>query len=166
MTDALGKIAAVIFTAFTLVYLPVLIIALKNENTVQAMAEDTIVEYVDNVRATGVISETEYNTFARRISSIVTFADIQMTHSSIVYIPDGAGGSDMAYRDANKTDIVTVLESGNDYKLKNGDYLIVSVKNTKPTFARRVYSLLFGRGNSDVSIYAIYSGRIGNNVEE
>ncbi len=52
------------------------------------------------------------------------------------------------------------------YQMKNGDFIAVTVYNNSPTMGTRLYRMIMPLYNpSGKTIYATYSGFVGNNPE-
>ena len=49
-----------------------------------------------------------------------------------------------------------------DYRMKNGDYISVEVKNISPTLGTRL-SRVFQTKSSDITLFTSYGGYVGNN---
>lgn len=168
MEDFFGRMVAAVVIILSLIYLPIMTLALKNENTTRSMIETYVTQFVDNARATGKITPEEYERCYSNIAMCQEFCTIQLTHSSRMY----ASGEEAVsfYSDFNTMDILDVMyKSGADeqaYEMRNGDYLTVTVKNSKPTLAKRLYRLINHHDISDVSIYVTYGGIVGNYIEE
>lgn len=171
MADAFGKIMAIIFCVFALFFLPLTIVALKMDNTSQAYIDDAVVEFVDNARATAIITDSSYEELCSRIDAVQGNCTIKITHSSKYITLDSASGELITqYYDYTKDDILktiyTVSGDNEKYKMKNGDFISVTVYNNSPTLATQLYRMIMPSYNqSGVSIYTTYSGYVGNNAE-
>lgn len=170
MEDSLGRLIAGVFGVLLLFFLPILCISLKKDNTSQAYIDNAVVEFVDNARATGQITDEAYEKMCSKIDAIQPFCDVQISHSSKYAVGDGNGGYEVCYFDYQKQDILDTIytSSGENetYYLKNGDFLQVTVVNTQPTLATKLYRLILPRYNpNNVTLYTCYSGYVGNNPE-
>ena len=70
MDDVFGKILASVAGVLLLLFLPILCITLKAENTSQALIDNAVVEFVDNARATAQITPEAYEELDRTISAV------------------------------------------------------------------------------------------------
>lgn len=172
MEDLFGKVVAIVFLVLGLLFLPLLCIPIIMDNISQASIESAVVEFVDNARSTGKITYHEYEDLCYTIDSFQEFCNIQIKHSSDMVIPGAASNEiEHYYADYNKNDILEVIYESSTtenlpYRMRNGDYLTVTVYNTKPTLATKIYRILMPLYNpSGVTIYVNYGGMIGNNVE-
>ena len=175
MSDILGRMAAIFITVIAVVFLPILVLSLKMENTTRSMIETYVTQFVDNARTTGKITPEEYEKTYANILRCQDYCSFQMTHSSRMYAPDDGMLSDQNavayYSDFNNQDILDVMYKSYDdknipYEMRNGDYLTVTVKNERPTFATRLYRLIVRSNGNDTSIYVNYGGLVGNYIEE
>lgn len=168
MENALGRIIAIVCSVFVLFTLPLIIISLKMENMTQSYIDNAIVEFVDNSRSTAVITDFSYEKLCNQIDSVQSNCTISIKHSSKYVVADGTN-IETLYYDYFKDDILRKIytPSGlNDkYRMQNGDFISVTVYNNSPTLATQLYRLLLKKYNpSGKSIYATYSGYVGNNA--
>ena len=169
MGDILGKFAVILFGIFFIFYIPVTIIALKQDATKQTYIDDTVVSFVDNARASGKITEASYMEMVQKIYSVQAPCIVEMYHGAKYATPDA--GTDEKFVVGNDyyttKDILGVIspDAGEaaDYKLKNGDYIKVTVTNEEPTLGELLINLMIPSANT--SIFTSYGGYVGNNVE-
>lgn len=169
MSDAFGRIVAIIASVFVLFFLPMIIVTQKMDNTAQAYIDNAVVEFVDNARATGVVSPQSYEKMCREIDTIQSNCLIEIRHSSRQAVSDGTE-IEIQYYDYFKDDILAVMYppagANQKYKMKNGDFISVTVYNKTPTLGTRLYRMIMPLYNpSGVTIYSTYSGFVGNNPE-
>ncbi len=169
MEDAFGRIVAIIASVFVLFFLPMIIVTQKMDNTAQAYIDNAVVEFVDNARATGIVSAASYEKLCRSIDSIQSNCTVEIRHSSRLAVSDG-GDVEIQYYDYFKDDILSKIyvPSGDNqkYQMKNGDFIAVTVYNNSPTMGTRLYRMIMPLYNpSGKTIYATYSGFVGNNPE-
>lgn len=168
MEDAFGKVIAIVAGVFVLFFLPITVVALKMDNTSQAYIDDAVVEFVDNARATAIITDSAYEELCRRIDAVQSNCTVEIKHSSKYVVLDGHDLVTLYY-DYHKPDILKVIypSSGQNrkYEMKNGDFISVTVYNNSPTLATQLYRMVMpGYNASGVSIYTTYSGYVGNNA--
>lgn len=170
MGEAFGRVVSVVFGILVLFFLPLLILGLKADNIAQARIDNAIVEFVDNARATAKISSEAYERLCQKIDSIQPFCEIQITHSEYLLFPDTSCGVADGYYDTGKVDILDYIypETGEnrDYEMKLGDFINVTVYNTKPTLGTKLYRLIMPYyAPNDRVLYSTYSGYVGNYME-
>ena len=169
MEDAVGRMVAIIGSVFILFLLPLIIVTQKMDNTSQAYIDKAVVEFVDNARSTAVLTARSYEKLCNHIDSIQSNCLIKMPHSS-KYAGKNGTEIEIHYYDYTKDDILnTIYTPAGDnqkYPLKNGDFVTVTVYNTKPTLGTQMYRLIMPMYDPGaVTIYSTYSGFVGNNPE-
>lgn len=170
MGESFGRVVAIVFGILVLFFLPLLILGLKADNIAQARIDNAIVEFVDNARATAKISPEAYESLCQKIDSIQPFCEIQITHSEPFAVADAEGNIIDGYYDTGKIDILDYIypEVGEDrdYEMMLGDFLNVTVFNTKPTLGTKLYRLIMPYyAPNDCVLYSTYSGYVGNYIE-
>jgi len=171
MNDIAGRIFAIIFGSVFLFIVPIAGIAVKQDNISQTVIDNAIVCFVDNARSTGKITESGYEEMCRKIDATGVICEVDIVHSAKFYYPtkDDAGNYNAYnsyYEDFATGDILgTLYDSNKEYKMKNGDLLTVSVRNTVPTLGARMYSMFLAQGY-DNSVYATYCGYVGNEAQD
>lgn len=170
MEDSVGRIIAGVFGVLLLFYLPILCLSIKKDNTAQAYMDNAVVEFVDNARATGKITDESYEELCAKIDAAQPCCEIQIVHSVKYTVPTDDGGYETCYYDKQKDeileDIYTKTGDNKPYYLRHGDFIQVKVKNTKPTLATKIYRLILPNYNPDnVTLFTCYSGYVGNNPE-
>ena len=168
MGDILGKFVVIIFGTLFLFFVPLTIIALKQDNASQSYIDNAVVEFVDNARASGRITPNAYEKMCAKIFAAHPHCKIELYHGAKYARPDGAG----SYVDENEyfttDEILTAMGYGSsdtlDYELKEGDYLKVVVNNESPTLGGAlVRSLVIGYDASN--LFVSYGGYVGNNIQ-
>ena len=165
MSDIFGRIVSIVLLILALVAVPFILFLQKTEAIKQSMMETAAIEFIDNCRGTGSISPEAYESMYKEISKYVEFAEIKLTHSSkMVGYTDG--DTIDYYVDYNNDEILNVMYETDatkniDYKLRNGDELTITVRNTRPTIATR----LTPGGKSRTTMFYTYTGTVGNYSE-
>lgn len=170
MEDSVGRIIAGVLGVLLLFYLPILCLSIKKDNTAQAYMDNAVVEFVDNARATGKITDEAYEDLCSKIDAAQPCCEIQIVHSVKYAVSDGAGGVEIYYYDKQKDEILeeiyTKKGENKPYYLRHGDFIQVKVRNKQPTLATKIYRLLLTNYNPDnVTLFTCYSGYVGNNPE-
>ena len=84
MSDILGKLASFLLGAVILFIVPVMLIAIKQDDTKQTVIDDAVIEFVDNARASGQITPFAYQTMCKKISSVQEACKVDMTYDSAI----------------------------------------------------------------------------------
>lgn len=173
MNDIIGKFAIIIFGIVLIFFVPVTIIALKQDNTAQSYIDNAVVEFVDNARATARITPQAYEKMIYKINSAHAPCEVKIWHSAKFVLPDSEIGSDkysnvVATEDYGKDVILSCMYPDDtqslDYVLKEGDYLKVTVQNESPTLGARLAGVLLPGYNQN-SLFTTYGGYVGNETQ-
>ncbi len=170
MSDFFGRLVSVFVAVIAIVFIPIIAMAVRTENTKRSMIETYATEFVDNARATGKITAEEYESTYSNILRCQNNCSFTITHSSRMYA-NNEGESVFFYADFNTQDILDVIYKSSatenvPYELRNGDYITVTIKNEQPTFATKLYRIFMRAGDNNTSIYVNYGGLVGNYIEE
>ena len=130
--------------------------------------KDMTLEFVNECQCTGVISPRNYMQFTTKIGSLGNYY-AEMQYESLRSYPeeDNAGNVTGYFRDYyayNNQDILDAMYSDTeqDYEMKVGDKLIVSVR-ARGTQTSRWVGMVLGDNNAN-QLIARRMGTIGNNV--
>ena len=174
MSDTLMTVIAIFLGATLMFVFPLMSVSERNDDIselgVQALTDD----FVNNIKTTGVITRREYDSFVQSLGATGNTYDVEME----VKILDK--NINVKYAQADKTKIgeniyysiyTTQIEDelnddagGNRYRLKEGDLISVSVKNTNQTLAQMLRGFFYRiTGNDTYEIAAQNSGMITTN---
>lgn len=170
MEDSLGRLIAGILSVLVMVYLPVMSIAQKQENTKQSFIDNAVVEFVDNARATGKITDDGYEELCSQIDTVEGGCRIELYHKERYEVMNPDGEIETYYAVNTKPeildDIYTAIGNNKPYYMSHGDFLQVTVYNESPTIATRIVRLLLPRFmEHNTTLYTNYSGYVGNIAE-
>ncbi len=167
MNDTVMTIAAIFLAAFLMFMFPLMSTADRNDDISQQVVQTATTEFVDNIRSTGKITQDKYDSFIQTISSTGnTFAveiEVQVLDSNASKKTTQAQSTKVGenyYYSEYTSQIEAKLASSGVYKLKQGDIISATVKNTNVTMSRIFKNFLFKvTGNSLYSdITAQHSG--------
>lgn len=82
MGDILGKVFVGIMAAFLMFFLPIMLIATKQDTLKQNYIDSAVVEFVDNARGAGKITPEAYEMLCRKIDNAHNYCEIEIEHSS------------------------------------------------------------------------------------
>jgi len=158
MSDVLDKVIAICLFILLAVFVPIMLIGMKMDMSVQSYMEATVTEFVDKSRVTGMIHPDAYKELAMAIDSVQGGCEIRMrvTRQSTTYDEEIHKKEILMEMYPEHADAVPFM-------LNKGDILSVSVNTTKPSFGNQLYSFIIG-GNTYVT-YTTYSGMVGNVAE-
>lgn len=140
----------------------------RSDDMIQKYVENTTNTFIDETKQMGYISPNNYKEFARKINNTGYIYDIKLEHGSLVSYPDGTGEYKDHYLIHNKSDILeTMFPDGsvteNDYSMKSGDELNISVVAKEETMLSKIYNSFTGSAHTTMrAIRYMYGVTIGN----
>ena len=164
MGDSLITIVAIFLAAILMFVFPLAAISEMNDSEALAMVQSYTTEFVDQIRAKGKITADDYNAYVQKLNATGNTYDVNME----VQIADVNPGKktqnqqvgDTTYYSDYTYQIQQVLGTG-DYLLKEGDFVVVSVRNTNTTISQMIKSVLYSvTGNQSYVISAQASGSV------
>lgn len=176
MGDTLITIVAIFLAAILMFVFPLMSISERNDDIAQMSAQTATVEFVDNVRQTGKITESNYDAYVQALSATGNSYDVEME----VRILDENPGKKTAQTSGDKIGeniyyseyTSQILEkvhgsTTKSMKLKEGDIISVNVKNTNTTIGQMLKNFFYSiSGNDTYQIEASHSGIVMTNGSE
>lgn len=170
MGDVLGKFVVILFGIFFIFYIPITIIALKQDAQKQTYIDDTVTEFVDNARATGKIAPAEYEHMVERVFLAESPCTIEIFHGA-KYVTVDATDPDKYVTGSDyftKQEILDVMypdeNTAINYEMKNGDYIKVTVNNDEPSLGTSLLRVIVPSTGTQ-SLFTSYGGFVGNNMQ-
>lgn len=175
MGDSLTTIVAIFLAAILMFIFPLMSISERNDDIAQLAVQTATVEFVDDIRSTGKITEEKYNAFMQTLGATGNSYDVEME----VKVLDENPGKKTTWAQPDKigeniyysvydSQIQSALfsEEGNGgyYPLKEGDVVSVSVKNTNTTISQMLRNFFYTvTGNSTYQVAATHTGMVMSN---
>lgn len=161
MGDSLITVVAIFLAAVLMFVFPLAAISEMNDNEAVAMVQSYTTEYVDGIRAKGVITQADYDAFVQKIYATGNSYDVEIE----VQIADTNPGKKTNNRNLGDTtyysEYTTQIMNKLPYTLKEGDFVKVSVKNTNTTISQMIKGVLYSvTGNQSYVIFAQASGLV------
>ena len=166
MSDTLVTIIAIALAAILMFIFPLMTMSDRTDDVSQLTVETATTEFVDEIRKTGKITEEKYNQFSEAIGSTGNTYNVEME----VKILDENPGKKTTQTDRDKigenvyysvytSQIEEKIYKEGIYKLKEGDIVSVSVKNTNQTLAQQLKNFFYSVvGNDTYTIAASHGG--------
>lgn len=166
MSDTLVTIVAIALAAILMFVFPLMTMSDRTDDVSQLTVETATTEFVDEIRTTGKITEDKYSKFIEAIGSTGNTYNVEME----VQILDENPGKKTTQTDRTKigenvyysvytSQIEEKLEDEGVYKLKEGDIVSVSVKNTNQTLSQQLKNFFYTVvGNDTYTIAASHGG--------
>lgn len=165
MGDSLTTIVAIFLAAILMFVFPLSAISEMNDQEALAMVQSYTTEFVDQIRAKGKIAIEDYDAYIQKLNATGNSYDVNIE----VQIADSNPGKktenqqigDTTYYGVYTTQVQNVLDKSGQYSLKEGDYVVVSVKNTNTTISQMIKSVLYSvTGDQSYVISAQASGSV------
>lgn len=165
MSDSLITIVAIFLAAILMFVFPLAAISEMNDSEALAMVQSYTTEFVNKIRSKGKITVEDYDAYIQQLAATGNSYDVQFE----VQIADTNPGKktqnqqigDTTYYTVYTSQVQDVLADGNNYILKEGDFISIYVKNTNTTISQMIKSVLYSvTGDQSYVISAQASGAV------
>lgn len=170
MGDSLITIIAIFLAAVLMFVFPLMSISERNDDIAQLGVQTATIEFVDNVSTLGKITEDNYNAYLQSLSATGNSYDVEME----VKVLDENPGKKTTWAVSDKigenvyysvytSQIERTLDSSptKSYKLKEGDIVSVSVKNTNTTISQMLRNFFYTvSGSGTYQVYAQHAAMV------
>lgn len=166
MSDTLITVIAIGLAAILMFIFPLMTMSDRTDDVAQLTVETATTEFVDEIRTTGKITSDKYSQYLQTIGSTGNTYNVEME----VKVLDENPGKKTTQTDREKigenvyysvytSQIENELKERNNYKLKEGDLVSVSVKNTNQTLSQQLKNFFYSvTGNDTYTIAASHGG--------
>lgn len=168
MSDTLITVVAIVLAAGLIFVVPLMTMADRFDTTSQAEVEAIVSNFVDEIRLTGKITEEKYNKFIENLLALGYTFDVSMETKILDENPGKKAlqtskdkiGENVYYSEYT-SQIEQELEKNGVKKLKTGDIVLVTVKNTNLTLAQQMKQFMYKIvGNDNASVVATKAGMV------
>lgn len=166
MSDTLITVIAIVLAAVLMFIFPLMTMSDRTDDVAQLTVETATTEFVDEIRTTGKITSDKYSKFLETIGSTGNTYNVEMEVRILDENPskkttqterDKIGEN--VYYSVYTSQIESELKAERDYKLKEGDIVSVSVKNTNQTLSQQLKNFFYSvTGNDTYTIAASHGG--------
>lgn len=179
MEDFIGKVVVVVLSMWILFYLPILVIAQKEDTAVQSYVDDKVEEFVNASVETGYISTQNYLDMMNALDNTGLIYDVSLTYSKRKVYPvfdettgNPTGEYEVHYTDYFRDEIENEIfpdsqsayTANKKFYMSSGDHFQVVVHNETPTFGSRMLQILTTRDNAK-TIISSYGSYVGNSAK-
>lgn len=166
MSDTLVTIVAIGLAATLMFVFPLITMSDRTDDISQLTVETATSEFVNEIRTTGKITSDRYGQFLEAISSTGNTYNVEIE----VKILDENPGKKTTQTNSDKigenvyysiytSQVEEQLDTKGVYKLKEGDIILVSVKNTNQTLSQQLKNFFYTViGNDTYTIAASHGG--------
>lgn len=167
MGDTLITVIAIFLAATLMFVFPLVSVSDRNDDIAQLTVQTETVEFVDNIRATGKLTQANYDAYVQKISATGNVYDIEM---EIRHLDENPGkksaqtasekiGENVYYSEYTSQINEKLNKNNGIIPLKSGDFVVVNAKNTNTTIAQSLKNFFYSiSGNSTYQISASHSG--------
>lgn len=171
MGDTLITVVAIFLAATLMFVFPLMSISERNDDIAELAVQTATVEFVDDIRSTGKITSSNYDSFIQTLSATGNRYDVEMTVKVLDENPGKKGAQtevtkigENIYYSEYTSQIEEELKNYSQKKLKKGDMISVNVKNTNTTIAQMLKNFFYSiAGNDTYSIKGSHSGVVMTN---
>ena len=168
MGDTLITIIVIVLSAILIFVFPVLSMADRIDTASQTDVETITSDFVNQIRSTGKLTKDEYDVFLGKLTSTGNTYNIDLEFrimdenarkKALQSALDKIGEN--VYYSVYTTQIEKILETEGVYKLKEGDMVFTTVKNTNLTFSQQMKNIFYlMSGNNVYTIQASQAGLV------
>lgn len=156
-----------IFLAVILMFLfPMLSVSERTDDISQLAVETAVTNFVDNSRTIGKITMNNYDQLVSALNATGNSYDVEM---EIKVLDENVGKKtawtngqvigENVYYSVYTSQILEELLAGSDYKMKEGDILSCTAKNTNTTISQTIRSVFYSISSNDTyQVGAQHSG--------
>ena len=163
--DSLITVVAIILAAILLFVFPLITLADRTDDISQVAVQTATVEFVDEVRTTGRLTEDNYYDFIETVNATGNTYSFELELRRLDENPSKKSANanrqiigENTYYSIYTTQILDELEEGTVY-LKQGDMFTAGVVNTNQTLSEVLKNFFYKiTGNSSNTITAKHSG--------
>lgn len=159
MGDSAMTIVAIFLAAILMFVFPLMTMADKEDDVSTSSIQTATTEFVDSVRATGKLTQDDYDNFVLTLAATGNSYDVEITIQVLDENPSKKSSSgtttigDNVYYTMYTTQVLEEVNTGY-MALKEGDIISVSVENTNTTIAQQLRNFLYKVVGSDSSSIA------------
>jgi len=167
MNDSVMSVVAIFLAAVLMFVFPLMSTADRSDDIAQQAVQTATTEFVDNIRSTGKITQSAYDSFANVIAGTGNAYDIELE----VQILDDNARKKTAQATASKvgensyyTEYTSQIQEQMDkndgvYVLKEGDIVSCTVRNSSETMSQMLKNFFYQvTGNNSYNISGQHAG--------
>lgn len=171
MNDTVITVVAIFLAAILMFIFPLMSTADRSDDISQQAVATATTEFVDNIRSTGKITQDAYDSFVQTIAATGNSFDVEIEAQILDFNSrkktQQAASSKVGeneYYSEYTTQILEEMAKNGSMKLKEGDIISVTVKNTNRTISQILKDFFYRvTGNNTYNIAAQHSGIVNVN---
>lgn len=146
MSDSLMVMIGIFLAVILMFIFPLMSISDRNDDISQTIVQTQVSEFVDKISVAGKIKSSDYEAFVSAINTANGApydVEIEIQHlddnltSKVSTVSSSLIGENVRYSTFT-TEVITTMynDENKEYKLRKGDNVIITVKNTSQTMAQ------------------------------
>ena len=171
MGDSFVTIIAIFLAAVLMFIFPLMSMSERTDDVSQLSVQTATTEFVDKIRTTGKLTSDNYDKFLDTLASTGNSYEVDMQIQLLDVNPgvkttlaDSTKIGENLYYTLYKSQIEEKLDANGKIVLKEGDRVVVSVKNTNQTIAQSLKNFFYRlTGNDTYQIFAEHAGIVTTN---
>ena len=171
MGDTLITVVAIFLAAILMLVFPLMTMADRTDDISNLAVQTATTEFVDDIRNTGKMTLDDYEQYISDLTSTGNTFDVDILVQQLDENPgvkttqaEATKIGENLYYNIYTTQVVDLLESTGRIRLKEGDLVTVTAKNTNQTIAQMLKNFFYTiSGNSQYSIAGQASGVVAVN---
>jgi len=169
--ETIITVTAIFLAAILMFVFPLMAVSERGDDISQLNVQTVTSQFVDDIKAKGKLTDVDYDNFVRSLGATGNAYDIDMEFKILDDNPGSKAGDGVridkigenVYYSEYSTQIMSKLDTNKEYKLKEGDIVTVSVKNTNTTISQLLRNFFYSIvGNDSYSVSASSSGMVTN----
>ncbi len=169
MSDTVMSVIAIFLATILMFVFPLMSTADRSDDISQQEVQTQTTRFVDQIRATGKITQTDYDNFLSAIAQTGNSYDAEMevkvldenSRKKTGEASSSKVGENKYYSEYT-SQIESVLKENGVYILKEGDIVSVSVKNTNKTISQILKNFFYQVSGNDTYNIAATAGGVVN----
>ena len=166
MNDTVMSVIAIFLAAVLMFIFPLMSTADRSDDVSQQAIQTATTEFVDNIRSTGKITQDKYDNFSSTIAATGNSFEVEMKVQQLDENPgvkvtqaEMTKIGENVYYNKYTSQIKEELNKNGKMKLKEGDMVSVTVKNTNQTIAQLLRNFFYQvAGDTSYQIAASHGG--------
>ena len=171
MGDTLITVVAIFLAAILMLVFPLMTMADRTDDISNLAVQTATTEFVDDIRNTGKMTLNDYEQYISDLTSTGNTFDVDILIQQLDENPgvkttqaEATKIGENLYYNIYTTQVLDLLDSTGRIRLKEGDLVTVTAKNTNQTIAQMLKNFFYTiSGNSQYSIAGQASGVVAVN---
>lgn len=168
MSDTLVTVIAIALAAILMFVFPLMTMSDRTDDVSQLAVETATTEFVDEIRTTGKITPDRYSKFIENIGSTGNTYNVEIEvrildenpGKKATQVESSKIGENVYYSVYTSQIVNDYIDKDKTYKLKEGDIVSVSVKNTNQTLSQQLKNFFYTVVGKDTYTIAASHGGI------